>query len=265
MPLNPVAQLWKYVDSPETKQAIMTIQGVAVYLKYPAKGITYSKGEMLWGIVIQAILSIYIFALLIIKASEYGAVNLLISWWLLVCNVLALVCKAIVYNKLASLRETLPADCLRIQMKIIFAKRIYYYNVICTALCLVNNLICIPLSVILWRYEDEVPDFFIYSTVFIMRYFYSMYRFSNYFMGTKDANNPFGLPEIIYGDPMTEVSYPKLQERNRCSICLQKFKSAEKLVEFSCGNGHFFHLNCLTQWLATNPSCPLCKKQFFDN
>lgn len=265
MPRNLVLKVWKYVDSPETKQAMMTIQGVGVFLQYPAKGITYSKGEMLWGIVIQAILSLYILALLILKATQYGKANLLISWWLLACNLLALICKAIVYKHLSSLKENMPVDRLRLQMKIIFTKRIYYYNVICTALCLINNLICIPVSVILWRYEDEVPDFFIYSIVFILRYFYSMYRFSNYFIGIRDPKNPFGLPEMTYGDPMTLVSYPKLEERNRCSICLQKFKNGEKLVEFSCGNGHFYHLNCLMGWIASNPSCPLCKKQIFDN
>ena len=260
-----IVRIWKYVDSPKTKNAMMTIQGVQVFLRHPHKGISYSKGEMFWGIVAQNILSLYILGLLSFRASRYSILIFIISWWLLLCNILALICKSVIYKMFSSLNETLPADSLRVQMKLIFSKRIYYYNVICTAVCLINNFSSIAISVLIWGFEDQVPDLFLYSMIFILRYFYSMYRFSNYFIGIKNIENPFGLTELEYGDPINQTSFPKLQKGDRCSVCIQRYKKGEKLVEFSCSNGHFYHLNCLTAWISSNPSCPLCKKQLFDD
>ncbi|KAJ4833025.1 hypothetical protein Tsubulata_010650 [Turnera subulata] len=43
-----------------------------------------------------------------------------------------------------------------------------------------------------------------------------------------------------------------------CSICLQELKDGDSMRRLPyCG--HFFHLDCLDQWLIQNGSCPMCR------
>lgn len=256
---------WDHINSPQPSTTMWKIQGVPVYLKYPLKGIAYSKGEMRWGIVMQSLLTLYMMTLLVVRAPQYSLINLIISWWLLMSNLVALVPKVILFKLMVSLKIDQPVDRLRMQMSIIFAKRIYYYSVIMTALCLTNNFLCLPVSICMWGFEEEVPDLFLYSLINLLRYFYSMYRFSAHFMNTQDPNNPFSLPEITFGAPGNSVAFPKLHVGDRCTICLQKYRDGEKLVDFPCRNGHYFHPKCLTGWLTSNSSCPLCKQEMFSD
>jgi|32_taG_2_1085360.scaffolds.fasta_scaffold15882_2 hypothetical protein len=44
-----------------------------------------------------------------------------------------------------------------------------------------------------------------------------------------------------------------------CSICLEDFRSNQKVVTLGCK--HDFHIKCARQWLcAHKSSCPVCKK-----
>ncbi|XP_052790536.1 uncharacterized protein LOC128224650 [Mya arenaria] len=42
-----------------------------------------------------------------------------------------------------------------------------------------------------------------------------------------------------------------------CSICLSEFKTGCDLVKLPCK--HDFHKDCVTEWLKTNGSCPVCR------
>ncbi len=257
-------QAWDYIDAPLPPHAgINRIQAVTVFLKYPQKGVSYTKGEMRWGIAIQLILTLYMLFLLIVKAPEYSLPNLVISWWLMVANFFAMVSKVIIFYHFVSIKKDQSIEALRSQMTAIFAKRIYTLNVIFTGICLVNYICSMPISLLIWKYDRKVPDLFIYSLIFVLRYFYSMYRYSKYFMETKDPKNPYGFFEFTHGDPETLVSFPKLQERSQCSICLKDYKPHCKLVVFPCGNDHYFHLDCMYNWVSNSLSCPLCRKGIF--
>lgn len=254
---------WTYLDEPVPNDQLRRFEGVTVFLKNPLKGIRYSKGEMRWGIAIQLLLSFYMIYLLLAKAPEYSIPNLVISWWLLLTNASALVTRLILFYHLVSLKTDASQETLRQQMKVIFRKRVYSFNCYITGICLLNYIICLPVVVLIWKYEDKVPDLFIYSLIFMLRYFYSKYRYSKYFMESKDPRNPYNFQEMRYGDEETLISYPKLAERDQCSICLQKYKPNCRLVEFPCSNDHYFHLECTFKWISVSLNCPLCKKTLF--
>ncbi|QIV95785.1 RING finger family protein [Allofrancisella inopinata] len=52
-------------------------------------------------------------------------------------------------------------------------------------------------------------------------------------------------------------------DKTSCSICLDNFTFSEfnnsKICITTCG--HFYHKNCIEQWLKSNHTCPLCKKE----
>lgn len=73
-------------------------------------------------------------------------------------------------------------------------------------------------------------------------------------------------PDII--DKIQEVSYDSNlfatpsnpadgRPADKCCICLQSFDAGLPLKRTTCG--HFFHANCLQEWLKHARSCPVCR------
>jgi len=67
---------------------------------------------------------------------------------------------------------------------------------------------------------------------------------------------------IPYG---TNIIIPyKYKPKENCPICLCTLKSYfNKTMRLKCG--HFFHLNCVTDWLIVNPTCPICRTKIIKN
>ena len=45
--------------------------------------------------------------------------------------------------------------------------------------------------------------------------------------------------------------------QEECVICKESFGNEDIISEFLC-NKHIFHRNCLTKWLDSNETCPIC-------
>ena len=46
-------------------------------------------------------------------------------------------------------------------------------------------------------------------------------------------------------------------DKKECVICLEEFKNGEFITSLPCI--HFFHSNCIKNWLTRNNECPVCK------
>lgn len=56
-----------------------------------------------------------------------------------------------------------------------------------------------------------------------------------------------------------ELLYVKsLDGEGSCVICMSEYQTGEYTRKLSCV--HFFHKNCIDQWLGSNYTCPTCKK-----
>lgn len=77
------------------------------------------------------------------------------------------------------------------------------------------------------------------------------------------------LPTIVTGlDAPTIESYPTTllgeswelpkPNDNTCPICLSEYQSKETLRTIPKCN-HYFHANCVDNWLRLNATCPLCR------
>lgn len=53
-------------------------------------------------------------------------------------------------------------------------------------------------------------------------------------------------------------SYEKDNENDNCSICLENFKKKDKIITLDCG--HYYHDECITNWLKKDETCPLCRE-----
>ena len=54
------------------------------------------------------------------------------------------------------------------------------------------------------------------------------------------------------------VRFSKKMKGDNCNICLNDFKTNEKLFKMKCGK--FLHNKCLKDWLKKSNYCPLCKE-----
>ena len=81
-----------------------------------------------------------------------------------------------------------------------------------------------------------------------------LYEFVNGYYRNKrhHSNHALSLPEIVIED------VNKLDEANKsCMICLEEFKSKEKVVALPCL--HLFHKKCIKKWMERKKECPVCK------
>lgn len=71
-------------------------------------------------------------------------------------------------------------------------------------------------------------------------------------------------------DSLAIESYPKIQvgddgrvprlNDNICAICVSEYQPKEMLRTIpKCG--HYFHAQCIDQWLGRNASCPMCRNK----
>ncbi len=61
-----------------------------------------------------------------------------------------------------------------------------------------------------------------------------------------------GLTKYIY-DP------EKFKTYNECIICTVEFNSEAQITPLPCNIKHYFHTECITEWLKNKPECPLCR------
>ena len=55
------------------------------------------------------------------------------------------------------------------------------------------------------------------------------------------------------------VSYSQHNPQNtNCVVCISEISPGEAIRTLPCM--HFFHKDCVDQWLKTNMSCPVCKR-----
>jgi hypothetical protein len=43
-----------------------------------------------------------------------------------------------------------------------------------------------------------------------------------------------------------------------CAICLVDYSESDEIACLDCSELHFFHKDCLRDWLKKNTTCPLC-------
>ncbi|KAJ0253006.1 RING/U-box superfamily protein [Hirschfeldia incana] len=66
-------------------------------------------------------------------------------------------------------------------------------------------------------------------------------------------------PETAEELPVVHLTAEELTERGLvvCAICREKLTSHERLSELPCR--HYYHKDCISSWLTTRNTCPLCR------
>lgn len=62
---------------------------------------------------------------------------------------------------------------------------------------------------------------------------------------------------------LSKISFGRIQleGQNECAICLGGFEVDQMVTPLSCDIRHYFHYECIQQWMKQKNECPLCKAE----
>ena len=60
-------------------------------------------------------------------------------------------------------------------------------------------------------------------------------------------------------EEITQFNNILYKENDGCVICLDNFKTDEKIIKLPCN--HIYHPECIQEWLKNNITCPLCRNE----
>ena len=66
--------------------------------------------------------------------------------------------------------------------------------------------------------------------------------------------------QLITKLPVNKIEDTKKLAIQKCMICLELFKNGDNFIILPCM--HFFHQECIINWMNVNNVCPLCKFEF---
>ena len=109
-------------------------------------------------------------------------------------------------------------------------------------------IFCMPLLLIWIRFIDET-------------------RSNNINTGLTESIIQTQLPIINYSTLLSSlnnndnINEQQQQQRieSSCSICLQNYNPNDTLIKLPSCN-HYFHANCISNWLLISASCPICRE-----
>lgn len=98
---------------------------------------------------------------------------------------------------------------------------------------------------------------------FFIRVFYSFIRFNLNFagLGRTEENknhNGFNEEEIAKGFDVAKYGEIGYMRQNSCSICMEDYQINDYIKKMKCVGEHWFHRECINQWLVENRTCPNC-------
>ena len=79
------------------------------------------------------------------------------------------------------------------------------------------------------------------------------------FQDQEEISNPIS-ETVMKTFPIMKIDDSKLDRVEACHICLEKYNLDNYIVIMPCN--HFYHEQCLKEWLKKHNTCPICKKDY---
>jgi len=84
------------------------------------------------------------------------------------------------------------------------------------------------------------------------------------FFAIRRAQRPQWLgapPTLIKKMYETRFNANNFNAQSSCPICMVDFTESDHIAPLPCDEKHYFHPQCIKEWLSKNNCCPLCKKE----
>jgi len=94
----------------------------------------------------------------------------------------------------------------------------------------------------------------VYSLLFFVFFVFSLH-FCSYSQG---QNEVLERPLLEYKPTLEKsiINEDKLLDKE-CVVCLEPYEKEDEISKLPCN--HIFHYKCISKWVLTNQTCPLCR------
>lgn len=59
----------------------------------------------------------------------------------------------------------------------------------------------------------------------------------------------------------SEELFGAISDENECIICMTAFNQADMITKLNCEGSHFYHTNCIENWIKQGSNqCPMCRQ-----
>jgi hypothetical protein len=62
---------------------------------------------------------------------------------------------------------------------------------------------------------------------------------------------------------LIKIRVKDIEYKNECIVCMDQINTNQTILRLTCG--HYYHQNCIYQWLTKKSSCPQCRHSLIDN
>jgi hypothetical protein len=105
-----------------------------------------------------------------------------------------------------------------------------------------------------------VISFFQTAINFIMLSIYFFLMIETFISDPIYFYNHYGMdPEIIRNLSTTKADNKHV---GSCVICLKDINEGDPIIILKCPGNHFFHGECIKNWLLVKTTCPICRSEF---
>lgn len=240
--------------------------------------IKYFKTELCIGFVFNIFLLGIFFIYIPFNFNTCWHCNSLMALWLLaltILNVILVLPKAILVQKLFRIEEVLDIYMANFAVWNFFRSKVYKFNMTMSRYIFCTYVVGTVLLVITWTAAQECDRF--YGLVafllgsFVIRILGSFYKFCNNFGNQQQAETLFELFEGTAGEEIHKLKVTKVSEYNQeherddkdCPICYEGYNCEDEVRVMECPGSHAFHKKCIDKWLLKSTRCPQCNLSIF--
>ncbi|CAI2377390.1 unnamed protein product [Moneuplotes crassus] len=79
------------------------------------------------------------------------------------------------------------------------------------------------------------------------------------FIKWRNKNNNKKISNLLLKAKGLRKDPRECEHAEECCICFGEFGSDSKVICLPCNDKHYFHSKCISEWMKTRNSCPICK------
>lgn len=277
-----IKNYFRHINSKKPGFTIDALPSLKPFIKYPKRGINYTKGEMRYSIIFHIFFIIYLIFLLTSFTFAYFSSSIFSSLLMIIllgANILNIMPKLMILNSFLKISllgnskiQNNQRRYFRAEIIKIFGKRIYHTSVHVNGITMLLHLLIFVVSMkfflkkIFFKKQNIFDlrrnidlDLFVYCSVYFLRFLYSWKRYKKYFQEFDKSLNIFCLEE-----EEINFEFGKILEGTECPICCGEFKEGENVARLECDCKYYYHFGCVNEWIEKRNQCLLCRKRVLE-
>ena len=76
----------------------------------------------------------------------------------------------------------------------------------------------------------------------------------------QNPDNDGNMSQAVISNLMKTQFNPEVfKQMSECAICTVEFTNDDEITPLPCNTNHYFHTECIEQWMKQKTECPMCR------